>query len=267
MSELRLKCASGFGDTIYIHPVAKYFLDNGEEDITIMTNYPDIFADLPVKTTKHTKDWATHKMSYCGRKGKPGTSQFQDVLLAAGVPTDIKLEIPWEVKNRYFIDKIAKRSKNKPYVLVAAPYKPFGRDDGFGNELTIDYNRYDKLLGCIRSEYYIVQIGHGDRTARLKNIDMDLFGKTTPADVMDLTKESTFGVFPVGHMLPIYECLGKPGMCFFSKSGLDSEQPFINTITPEKVIHDKKNIHHIIDSDRFERYHAVLEKVIGISKS
>jgi len=246
---IRIKCASGFGDAIYMYPVAKHFIEQGEKDITLMTNYSDIFKALPVKTIHHTKDWATHKISYCGNKYKAGTSQFQDVCLAAGVPTDLEFKVDWSLRNKDLIENIRKMAtrKGRRILVVAGPDKPFGRDDEFGIELTIDFKRYDDLLSRIHQDWYIVQICKQQPIHKLKYLDVNLMGKTTPSDVMDLISIADRTMGQVGHILPISECLGTPGLIWFSRSGLNCENRFINSIKPEKVIHYRDTMLHVID--------------------
>ena len=261
MPEIRLKCASGLGDSIYIYPVLKEYLKKYDSrDITIMTNYPEIFQDLGVKTIRHTKDWASHKISYCPRKYDTSTTQFQDVLMASRLPTDIKLNIPWKVKEPDYINKLYQKMKIPfNYLVVAAPYVPFGRCDGFGKELTIKYQYLDDILRQLKKDYFVIQVGSEDSVYQLKNIDLNLCRKTTITQLMDLTSQASFVVGQVGHMIPIAEALNIPGMIVFSKNGLDCPNKFISSITPQKIIHKKNLLMHCTDNEYMKTVHKRIE--------
>jgi hypothetical protein len=186
-----LKGASGLGDSLYIRQVAQH-LYSQDKDIflLIMSDYPMLFKDLPSHVVKHDKgniitykgqNYPVKKISYCGRKMKPQTTQFEDVCIAASVPQDIPYKLDWKVKNNDLIDrirKLAKRKDGKPIILVTAPYKPFGRDDNWGKEMTVDFKVMDSLISAKRNDYLFVQTCKNDPIYQLKHIDLNLARKT-----------------------------------------------------------------------------------------
>lgn len=255
-----IKGASGLGDSIYLHPITCHHLAKGETDITVMTNYPELFQDLPVKTIRHSKDYADKKISYCSRKYHLNSTQWEDVCIAADVGKKLDLRIKWGVKNQALVDLVKKRAKGKEFVVVATPYKPFGREDEFGKEMTLDYRVVDKLIKN-NPQYFWVQTGREDALYKLP-VDLDLNRKTTAADVMDLVVHSKGVVAPVGHMLPICESLNKRMLCFFSRNGLNCENRFISSIKPQKVIHKKHLVSHVVDDESMESIQIAFNEVV-----
>lgn len=260
--EIRIKSASGLGDTIYIYPVARHLLDSGFKNITVMTNYPDVFQDLPVKTIKHTKDWATYKISYAGAKRKKETDQYQDVLIAAGIPISTPLEIPWEIRNNEIVEHVRKRAKGKKIALISTPYTIFGREDEWGKEYRIDYRKYDEFLSLLRDEYFIVSTGTKEPIYLLNNVDMSMVRKTSVSDLLDLVYDSDTCVYQVGHMLPICEALNKRSFCFFSAVGMSLDNQFLRTITPSKVIHKKDICRGIVDIESTKSFKRHIQEVL-----
>ena len=246
---IRIKCASGFGDAIYPYPIIQHYIKQGEKDISLMTDFKEIYTGVPVKIVPHSKDWASHKISYCRRKYTPGTSQFQDVCLFANVPSDLPLRVNWKPTTSNTIESVkAKLSKSgKKLCIFSGPFRPFGRADEFGKEMTIDFKALQKLITHIHKTHYIVIICSDAPIYNYDDIDLDINGETSVSDVLTLVQMADRTIGQVGHILPISEALGTPGLIFFSKKGLQSPERFISAITPEKVIHYKDLVKHIID--------------------
>jgi hypothetical protein len=252
----RIKCASGFGDAIYAYPIVRHLIESGkEEHITVMTDYHQIYDCAPFKDKlsflRHSKDFAQYKISYCGRKYKAGTSQFQDVCMAAEVPTDLDFSIDWEIQNQDLINTIKKlaRRKEAPICLISAPFKPFGRVDEFGVELTVNFKRMDDLIRRNRDKYFFVQVCKNVPEYALNNIDLNLAGKTTISDVLDIMSISDCSMGQIGHILPLSEVFKVPCLLFFSRKGLNCENRFISSITYDKIVHYKDIIKYCVDDE------------------
>jgi hypothetical protein len=253
MTEKKIKCASGFGDSLYMYPIVKYLIESGqEESIIVMTDYADIYKCASFKDklsfVKHSKDMAQYKISYCGNKYKLGTSQFQDVCLAAGVPTHTDFTIDWKIRNTELINNIRKLSSNKKKVcFISAPFKPFGRVDEFGKELTINYKRMDDLIARNKDDYFFIQVCKNIPEYQLNNIDLNLAGKTSISDVLDIMSISDRSMGQIGHILPLSEVFDTKCLLFFSRKGLQCENRFISSIKYEKVVHKKCIVNYCVD--------------------
>jgi hypothetical protein len=239
--------------------IAQY-LYSQDKDIflLIMSDFPDLFRDLPCHVVKHQKinhieyegsKFPVSKISYCGRKYKDHTNQFQDVCIAADVPTDIPYKLEWTLKNQNIKDDINKlNTKNKPICLVTAPFKPFGRDDDWGKEMTVDFTCMDRLITEKKDDYFFIQTCKDDPIYKLKNIDFNLSKKTTVSDLIDIASLSSVLIGQVGHCLPLAECLDKPALIFFSANGLKCGNKFLEAITPTKTIYKKSMVKYVIDN-------------------
>jgi len=233
-----LKGASGLGDSIYAYPIVKHYCEK-HDDITVMSNYPELFADLPVKVIRHTKDNSDIRFTYGIRKYTPGTNQFQDSVISAKIKEDLKLEIPWSIKNDKMIariNKLFRRSGKKFKCALAVPYKPFGRTDDFGKEMTVNYKIIDELIKKFKDNVFFIQVGRFKPLYRYNNLDVDMNFKTTIPDLMDIVTYCDIGITQVGNLLPICECRNTPVLAFFSENGFKSESKFVRAITPGKTL-------------------------------
>jgi hypothetical protein len=131
---------------------------------------------------------------------------------------------------------------------VTAPFKPFGREDNWGKEMTVDFTCMDRLITAKKDDYFFIQTCKDDPIYKLKHIDFNLSRKTTVSDLIDIASLSSVLIGQVGHCLPLAECLNKPALIFFSANGLKCGNKFLESITPEKVIHKKNMIKYIIDN-------------------
>jgi hypothetical protein len=238
-----------------------------------MSDYKDLFFDIPCYTTKHVKTnhieyqnqkYPVSKISYCGRKYKDHTSQFEDVCIAAGVPTDIPYQLNWTVKNEKLvagIRKSARRKGGKPVCLVVNPHKPFGRVDNWGKEITINAEVINGIIREYRKDYYFVSVCKTP-IAKLEHIDQNMCGKTTVSDLIDIASISQCIVAQIGFALPLAESLEKPALIIFSKKGITCGSAFLEAITPKKVIHKKQLIKSIIDDESQEEINKIFRGLI-----
>jgi hypothetical protein len=247
-----LKGASGLGDTIYAYPIVKYYAKMNDE-VYYMTDYPEIYETLEnVKCSKHQKlnyivkedgekQPVDVRFTYCGRKYTPGTSQFTDSCLSAGIRKPLDLEIPWTIKNKKLIAKVKRQNKNKKKIcILAAPYEPFGREDEWGAILRIKPKIMQNIVNEYKDRVFFIQTGNKYTLHKIKNVDMDLIKKTTVSDLFDLIKICDIGLSQIGNMLPLCECQKKKNFIIYARAGLKCDNRFISSITPEKTTHYRK---------------------------
>ena len=260
MSKLGLKGASGLGDTIYAYPIVKYYAQK-HDTVYYMTDYPELYETLPnVKCAKHEKlnyirlpngerQPIDIRFTYCARKYTPGSSQFTDSRISAGISEPIELTIPWKTKNNKLIDDINKVCGGKKICIIAAPYEPFGREDEWGAILRIKPDIIQNIVDKYKDKVYFIQIGNKFTLHNIKNVDLDLINKTSVSDLFDLIKRCDVGISQIGNLLPLCECQGKRNFIIFNKKAMESENKFISAITPEKTIHYKKLNISVTDDD------------------
>lgn len=267
MKGIKIKCASGLGDAIYMRPIVEYYYKRGYK-VEVMTDYDVIYDDLNVLTTKHSKsdthlelDMPWKKISYCIRKYKPETTQFEDVCLQAGIPVTTPFNYRWKTRNKDLMGKVKKLAGGKPICLISAPFKPFGRVDNWGHEMTVDFSKMDELIALNKDKYYYITVNKEKPLYKLNNIDLDLCHRTSVADLFDLVSIADVCMGQVGHILPLSEVFNKPALLFFSANGFKCGIKFIEAITPGKVIHKKKLIKYVIDDWPIDKINKVFQEL------
>ena len=224
---------SGLGDAMYMAVIGKYYTEKGN-DVEICTKWADLYRVLGLRTLPHQKAFGDIQASYGGRKKNTDTNQYQDLCIASGIKDYPVFKIEWPVQSPALIKMIRKESENKKICIVGAPYKPFGRDDGFGVELEINYDIFEEIMKTYNKQIFFILTGT-KATRKLNYANFDLVDQTSVCDLMDISSIANLFLTQVGHLLPIGECLGKPVACFFSKHGMTCENQFVNTIIPKKV--------------------------------
>ncbi len=259
-----LRSPAGYGDSIYnikicIELLAKYF-----KQISIRTRYPSLFTWIKGMSAerwhKGGEDLCIH---YSGRKREKDTNQWQDLLLAARLDKDIPFDIPWKIHNQSLLDKVKKEANGKKICLVGTPHTPFGRRDGYGLELRPKWEIFIDILNKFKKKYFFVLIGLRKREFSLANcINMDLVGKTSDMDAMDLAEISDVGIGQNGYFIPLMESRNKPIFIIYSRLGLNSKDPYISNTSPQKIL-SKPISKYCIDD---EPIGAIFNKFSEVSK-
>jgi hypothetical protein len=256
-----IRGGGGLGDSLYVQAIVRHLLKQGRDDLIVGTNYPEVFSQLDVETRPLIKAIGKIVAHYTSRKGVPGTSQFEDCCIRAGIEGPVELVLDWKPVNKVLISKL--KSHGRPILLVSMPRSPMGRDDGFAHELMPKKEAYQAVLDMLKPHFLLVQVGSGKAMFNLQGIDVDLADKTTVSDLIDIASVSD-GLFGTcSFLIPLAESLDKPGLFLWSRRGLNSKNVFIRTITPEKVLHKHTSLAVIDDSDRIpETVDAFLRQVV-----
>jgi len=247
MTKTVIRGGSGLGDALYLQPIVRHLLMQGRDDLIVGTDYPAVFSQLKVPTTPLVKSQGKIIGHYTGRKSVPGTSQFEDCCIRAGINEPVEMVLNWKPVNKTLINQL--KRFGKPILLVSMPRSPMGRNDGFADELMPTQEAYLAVLGTLKKHFLIVQVGSGKALFPLPGIDVDLGNKTCVTDLIDVATAAS-GMFGYcSFMIPLAESLNKPGLFLWSRRGLESKSAFINTITPEKVLHKPSSLHAVDDWD------------------
>ncbi len=261
MTKIGLKGASGLGDSIYGFPIIKHYAKKYDQ-VYCMSNYPELFSTLEnVSVHKHvklnyikmhdgTKQPIDIRYTYTPRKYTAGTSQFTDALISAGIKEDIKLEIPWGLSASRLALDVWDKAKGKLVCVMAAPYEPFGRDDEWGKILRIQPTIMQDIVNSFNDKVFFILVGNTYVLHDIKNVGIDLVGKTTVSELLDLVTPSDFGISQIGNLLPICEALNKRNFIIFNEKAMQCDNRFIAAITPEKTVHYKKLNKSIKDTDK-----------------
>jgi ADP-heptose:LPS heptosyltransferase len=136
-----------------------------------------------------------------------------------------------------------------------------GRVDGFGAELLPDCRVIQKAINEIRGRALVVQIGAGNPLFKLEGIDIDLVGKTTIPELLDIASHADAFVGYPSFVVPLAEALNKPSLIVWSRRGLNARDPFISRITPAKILH-KPSSRFVIDDCADEQLRKTVDEIL-----
>lgn len=252
-----IRAGSGLGDSIYLQSVVRHLVSQGEQ-ILARSDYPDVFRPLSGRCqvapfTRLGVDLCAH---YTTRKGIPGTTQFEDACLSAGIRGPVELRLDWAPRNQGLVDRL--KRAGRPVVCLQLPRAPMARKDGFGKELLPDCRVIQRLVDELHDEAYIVQVGSGVPLFKFGGVHLDLAGQTSVSDLIDVAWACSGFIGYVSFVVPLAESLGKPALLVWSRKGLSAPQRYIRQITPEKVLHAKTSS-YVFDDWPQERIAGVLD--------
>jgi len=211
---------SGFGDAIYLEPLARKCSE--QNNVTVLTNYPDVFAHLPVKISKFTKSCNVDRdFSYIDGKSNPDSTQLTDMGYANA--EDFTIE-------------------HAPIAILAAGY------DGMGSRSEMTPNK--KVLQGIINEL----CERGYKVLHIANNSKEKYSHVTEIisqnyfETVALFKGADLIVCQQGWGTALAEGLNKLCLIVFADTIRKSALPFIRQITPQKVC-CKKTTRFVWDSE------------------
>lgn len=243
---LTLRGAGGFGDAIYIYPVLKWFIEQGEK-IEILTKYPDVYASLRkiglVISDRYAKE-PDRECRYAPRYHIQDTTTYVDTLYLTGVPIDLPFEI--DIK----CDKEFNFKTKKKICVIRNPTMPMKGKCG-GNILIPDCTIFQKIINRFKDELFFVLAGNpeGNFKFNLKGIDVELTNKLNIPEVFQLARQSDIVLTQCGFFIPICETQNKKCFILFASAGMKSKFKFFPHITPKKVINKYDVVSYAIDND------------------
>lgn len=228
----RLRGGGGLGDSLYVRPICDALIRSGE-DITVLTNYADVFIGSGARVVPFSRDNVQVLAHYVGGKANPETNQWQDVCAGAKVETAMRFD--WAVQNPALVEQMTEQAAGRPIILVHGGRKPMGRMDGFAMDLLPERAAFNAALGALRN---CLTVAIGGTTGLEYNmpVECDLTGKTSVADLLDLASIAGGVVAQCSFAVPLAECFDRPLLAIWSQRAAHSNQAYIRTITPQKVL-------------------------------
>jgi hypothetical protein len=240
----RIRSGRGLGDALYLQGVARHLVGRGYK-LTACCDYPDLF--LPLKDSVSVEPFTRNHIDilahYSLRKVFKDTTQFRDCCLQAGIVEKVDLKLDWQPRD---LELIASLKSDKPVVVVQMPRAPMNRTDGFGMELLPDCRAIQKVINALKDRCTLVQIGSGRALYTFKGIDIDLSNKTSVSDVLDVAYAADGFIGYCSFIVPLAESFDKPGLFVWSERGLRAKHPYVNSITPRKIL-EKPTSKYLID--------------------
>lgn len=257
----RIRGGSGLGDSLYLRPIVEALLARGEQ-ITALTNYGDIFAGTDARVERYRRDPVDMIAHYVGGKRNPNTNIWQDITAAARI--EAPLEFRWTRVNEELCRSVRQRAGGRPVILVHGGREPMGRRDHYGRELLPEEGAFRAALrgleGC-----FTVRVGRDDELYRLPS-SLDLFGKTSVSDLMDLAQLCDGVIGQCSFAIPLAEGFNKPALFVWAARGLCSANPFISTVTPVKMLSKPTSL-AVMDDGQLGSIEKAARSVLGAGEA
>lgn len=235
-----LRGPSGLGDSVYLRPIVEHLVRRGEK-LRVLSDYPDVFRGVDAEVTPFLRLQKPDVMAhYVGGKSSTTTTQFEDMCISAKIVEKIPFRFDWSVSNAALIDLIADFAAGRKVVVVHGGRTPMGRKDGFGAELLPQKPAFDAVLAALEG-CFTVRVG-GDTKYPLK-VDLDLQGKTTVRDLLDIFKACDAAVVQCSFAVPMAEAFGKPLLAVWAAAGLKAKHSYVKAITPKKIFQNASSRH------------------------
>jgi hypothetical protein len=235
---ININSPRGLGDALHLRAIVIHLLETGKE-VSVFTQWPDVFSDLdvavqPAEEAVNRPDLFSARACFqCQLPYVRALSQFRNACLQAGVFDAIELNIRWTVRNQTLLDKVKSKAAGKP-ILIYQPLKRVkNASDGL---LRPDRSALRKIVND-RSEFFRVRIGHPDYAEDDEiERDLDLFGKTTVSDVIDLASICEMTVSEPSFVSVLAQCFDKRFVCLFSSLALQSAVKKVAGVTPQRIL-------------------------------
>lgn len=242
---MRIRTGKGLGDTIYLRPIVEHFIRSGKR-VTALVDYPEILEGTGASTEPFRRNSVDVVAHYVDGKSSPNTTQWFDMCASAGIK-NLSLSFHWNIKNYKLLRSIDKMANGRKIILVHGGRAPYGRQDGFGNELVPTRDSFACVLNSMRNCFRVL-IGKDSQLYPLSDCaDFDLSGNTSVSDLLDLGKFCNGLVAQCSFAVPLAEVFNKPLLAVWSSVGLESVEPYIKATTPKKIL-SKPTSHYVLDS-------------------
>lgn len=229
----RIRGGSGLGDALYVRPFVEYFAGKGEK-LVVCTDWPDVFRGLSCERAPFDRLGIQLLAHYTLGKRNPSSTQWEDVCASVGVR--IPFSINWSTCNEDLIKEVRSKAAGRAVVLLHGGRTPMGRQDGFGRELLPLPRAFEAVLQEFR-DCFIVRVGLSTDIEYELPCSLDLTGKTSVADLLDLGKHCDGVIGQCSLAVPLAEAFDKPLVAVWAEKGLTrAPSAYIRQITPKKIL-------------------------------
>lgn len=223
------------GDSFYTRVVTDYLISIGHE-VCAYTFHADLFRNVPCKVERFGKLSTDVIAHYVQGKNNPLTTQWQDVCDAAGIPR-IPFCFTWNIINHALVAHVREQARGRPMVLIHGGRAPMNRTDNFGIELLPEKRAFDQVQEAIYRDVLFVRIGEGKQKYAMDRVEVDLWGKTSVSDLLDIGVMCDAIIGPCSFVVPLAEAFDKPLLAIWAAAGMyHARHPYIKSITPQKVL-------------------------------
>lgn len=256
----------GLGDSLYLQSVARHFVSKGYE-VEACSKWHDVFRPLAphVHVSPFRRDRISHVAHYSARRPVRGTTQFEDILITAGIKEQVDLYLDWSIVNKALIEDLIARAGKRPIVLVQLPRPPMDRTDGIGAELLPDCKHIQQVIDHIGDRAFFIQVGRGKRLFDFR-VDLDLAEQTSVSDLLDIASYADGFLGYVSYFVPLAEGFATPALFVWSSRGLKARNEMVRSVTPEKVLHRKDICRAIADDCQDDLLHQAADSFLAAAR-
>jgi hypothetical protein len=231
VKQVRVRGGRGLGDSLYVRPIVDELVRRGDA-VTVLTDYPHVFLGSGAKMRPFERIRVDVTAHYVGGKRNPKTTQWEDVCESANVR--VPLRFKWRTMNPSLIKGFRAEAADRPIVLVHGGRLPMERTDGFGIELLPKKEAFDIVMNELK-KCFVIQIGNSSQIYQIR-ANVNLNGKTSVADVLDLGAECDAVIAQCSFAVPLAEVFGKPLLAIWGSKISSSREAFVRCTTPLKVL-------------------------------
>lgn len=250
---ISLRGAGGLGDAVYMYPVLKYYLEQGQH-VEILTKYPEIYQSLVkaglIITDRYAKQ-PDRECRYASRYPIQTTTTYRDTLILSGIEKQVPFEMEFNCPRVFYFPTTKKICVIRNIIL---PMKQRG------DELCLipDGKCYQAIIDAYKNEYYFVLAGNKNSYRfELTGIDLDLTNSLDIPNLLQLISQSNICLSQSCFFLPFSEAINKKCFVVFSAKGFKSPLKFYRHITPAKTINKPEIIGYCVDD---EPKNTIIEK-------
>jgi len=239
-----IRGARGLGDALFLYPIIEYYINKGE-NVTVKTNYPEIFKELNCKTVPLITAGTTDIVArYAERFENPETNMLEDTAILADMPLPVELSVKYKCKRKF------KFNTNKKICVIRQPDYPMNAKRPESTLVLVPkIEIIQEIINKFKDECYFVLAGSGHGLKpELTGIDEDLTDISVIQELLELVNSSDIVLTQMGYMLPMAEALNKKLFSLHSYAGLHTNQAFYRWLTPQKSVTRKSSV-YIIDNE------------------
>lgn len=217
--DIHIAGPKGLGDALYMRAIALHLIDSGAS-VAVSTRWPDVFAGAPVSFKK--ADEGARQVGFSIRHplgpgiyaGYNGWCQFDIWCHRAGISEKVDFDLRWKVIDRDLVQRIRTKSDGRKILL----YQPRKTRSPLQPEAKAFY-------GWVRdADYFRVRMGHPEYVEDEGECELDLLGKASVADILDVATVSDMFFGELCYIGILADAMRKRSVCMLSKEHARAEE-------------------------------------------
>ena len=247
-----LKGSMGLGDAIYLYPMVKYYSEMYPGSVTIITRYPEIYANLNCQTAKPDE---YIDCSCSARTKEESTNIYEDTLIMSKIINKLPFKFEYDKTNQIKINSFKKICVVRNITTPAN-----GEEDA--KVMIPKISVFQNIINAYSGKVFFVSIGwQKSCDYKLDKIDLDLSEINVLNSYFSVIDQADIVLSQPGHCVPIAEGLNKKLFCVFARSGLKSMEKRFRFTTPQKIL-TKISSTYCVDDEKPEDYLPKFEKLL-----